>query len=121
VAAAVIGHWTVDRHRDRLGLTALAATARTGDPPPTVPATLARAAGTWLASCSLVSVGRESAILEAGGTMGSRLPARSAAHRGALTAAGLGAAFTAAYHAPIAAVLYVQEHLGSRRGATAAW
>ncbi|MGV3758734.1 MAG: chloride channel protein, partial [Actinomycetota bacterium] len=118
-AAAVIGHWTTHRHEERLGLTALAATATTGARPPGLRATLTRAAGTWIASSSMVSVGRESAILEAGGTLGARIPARTARQRGALTAAGLGAAFTAAYHAPIAAALYVQEHLGRGRGRTA--
>lgn len=120
VLAAWVGHRMARRHGTRLGITALAATARTGTPPPTTSGTLTRAAATWIASFSMISVGRESAILETGGTIGAQAGSLLGHHRGALTAAGVGAAFAAAYHAPLGAALYVEEHLGVRRRPRAA-
>lgn len=120
VLAAVVGHGAARRHGTRLGITALAATARTGATPPTTWGTLTRAAATWVASFSMVSVGRESAILETGGTIGAKAGSLLGHHRAALTAGGVGAAFAAAYHAPLGAALYVEEHLGVRRRPRAA-
>ncbi|HEX7095140.1 MAG TPA: chloride channel protein [Acidimicrobiales bacterium] len=101
------------RRRDA-GLAAMAAAARGEDEAPSVRATLVRSAATWLASAGLVSIGRESAILETGGAFGS-VAARRAGRRRALVAAGIAAGFAAAYHAPLAAVLYVEEHVRIRR------
>lgn len=120
VLAAVVGHRAARRHGNRLGITALAAAARGDAPPPTGRGTLTRATATWIASFSMVSVGRESAILETGGTLGAKAGSCLGRHRDALTAGGIGAAFAAAYHAPIGAALYVEEHLGIWRRPRAA-
>ena len=115
VVSAAIGHG-VTHHLRRGGLTGLAAAAH-GDrcDEPSMPLTLARAVGTWVSSASLVSVGRESAILETGGALGTALERRVRLAPGTLTAVGLAAAFASAYQAPIAAVVYLVEHVGLRR------
>lgn len=115
VVAAWAGHRTARRSGEAVGLTSLALAARGKAPPPSARATASRGAGTFVAVLGLVSVGRESAILEAAGTIGAQVERRIGHLRGALTAAGMSAAFAAAYHAPVAAVLYVEEHLGVRR------
>lgn len=118
IAAAVaawVAHRVTKASGGRLGLTALAAAARSGADAPIVATTLTRAAGTWIASFAMVSVGRESAILETAGAVGATVDRRTRWSRGAFTAGGISAAFAAAYHAPVAAVLYVEEHVGIRR------
>lgn len=114
-AAAFVGHRVARTAGGRLGLTALARSARLGSAPPSLLATLTRASGTWIASFAMVSVGRESAILETAGAVGATADRKSRWSSGAFTAGGIAAAFAAAYHAPIAAVLYVEEHVGIRR------
>src|SRR5690606_11400593 len=113
VAAALLGRQAARRHR-HLGITAVAASARGEAHEPSMIATLVRSSGTWLASAGMVPVGRESAILETGGAFGS-LAGRRVGRRAVLAPAGIAAAFAAAYHAPIAGVIYVEEHLGIRR------
>ena len=98
---------------------AIAASARGEDRPISQRATWTRTAATWLETVGLSSVGRESAIVETGGALGSLLGRRTGGRGDALVAAGIASAFAAAYHAPVAAVLYVEEALdvhASRRG-----
>ena len=114
-AAAVVGGVVDARFRGRVGVDAVAASARGEERTMSFRASLARAAGTWLMSVGAVSVGRESAIIETAGAAGA-VTGRTTGGRGdALAAAGITAAFAAAYHAPIAAVVYVAEHLGVHR------
>jgi CIC family chloride channel protein len=110
--AAVVGHRVAARSAGRHGLAELARAGRGESSPPTVRTSLARGSGTWLATATMVPVGRESAILEAGGAMGAALGARTRVGAGPMIAAGLAGAFAAAYHAPLAAVLFVHEHVG---------
>jgi CIC family chloride channel protein len=109
----VLRNWST-----RTGLEAVAASARGETRHISLRATLVKSAGTWLVTCGLVSIGRESAIVETGGAMGSAVGRWSRGRGDALAAAGIAAAFATAYHAPLAAVVYVEEHLrvrGSRR------
>ncbi|MDO8388878.1 MAG: chloride channel protein [Actinomycetota bacterium] len=112
--AAWIGAASRRRHGRRVGLRAIAAAARDERPDPSAAGTAMRMGGTWVATSSLASLGRESAILEAGGTCGNLVGSamRRPTHR--LAVAGIASAFAVAYHAPVAAVLYVEEHLGVR-------
>jgi chloride channel protein, CIC family len=108
---------------NRLGLSVLAAAARGEGPGPSVPGTLLRSSGTLAASAALASLGRESAILESGGAIGfglaeflrRRVKSLPAGLGPAVGAAGIAAAFAAAYHAPFAGIIYLEEHLGVRR------
>jgi CIC family chloride channel protein len=109
--AAWIGHRADLRGRGRLGLTAIAAAARGEGPAPSLRATLLRGSGTLAAGSGLASLGRESAILEIGGMFGATAGRWLAGLGPALAAGGIGAAFAAAYHAPLAGVLYVDAHL----------
>ena len=115
LAAVVLGRLAHRWRGERLGMAAVAAAAREEGPGPSLPATMVRASGTWIAAASLASVGRESAILETGASVGA--VADRALHRkgSALATAGIASAFAAAYHAPIAAVMYLEEHLGVRQ------
>jgi len=77
-----------------------------------------RTLGTWVMSVGLVPIGREAAIIETGGAIGSGLARRFRGRGAAMATAGIAAAFATAYHAPLAAIVYVEEHLrvrGSRR------
>lgn len=120
VAVAVFGAVAVGRHaaaryHRRLGMAAVAAAARGDGPGPSLAGSLTRAAGTLAASLGLASIGRESAIVETGGSLGvsaARLARRPVAP---LASAGVAAAFSAAYHAPLAAILYTDEHLRADR------
>lgn len=115
LVAAAIGQWALRWRGERLGLTAVAAAARGEGVGPSLVGTLLRATGTLAATSGLASLGRETPILETGGSIGTfvgRITRRSPAM---LAVAGIAAGFAAAYHAPIAAVLYVEEHLGVRR------
>ena len=126
VALAVIAGGTISlavgrRWRGRIGIEAIADSARGGGEPISLTATTARSAATWLASIGLTSIGRESAIIETGGALGSVLGRRTGGRGDTLAATGIVAGFAAAYHAPVAAVLYAEEHLGvgrSRRATT---
>ena len=115
LAAVAIGRLAARRYRERLGVAAVAAAARGEGPGPSLAGSLTRATGTLAASATLTSIGRESAIIEAGGSLGAaaaRLTRRPVAP---LATAGIAAAFSAAYHAPLTAVLYTHEHLGAGR------
>lgn len=96
------------------GLSHVAAAARGDGPGPSFRATSVRSLGTWFASFGLGSIGRESAIIEMGAAFGTAA-GRHRRFAPSLAAAGITAAFTAAYHAPFAGVLYVVEHLRIRR------
>lgn len=112
-AAVAIGRQATARYHQRLGVAAVAAAARGDGPGPSLAGSLTRAVGTLAASVGLTSIGRESAIIETGGSLGAaaaRLARRPVAP---LARAGIAAAFSAAYHAPVAAVLYTHEHLGA--------
>lgn len=113
VAAATIGRAAIASRRPH-GLGALSAAGRGESDGPAMATTLRRALATFLASIGLVSLGRESAIIETGGGLGAALGRRTAGWGPALAAGGVAAAFAAAYHAPIAAVLYAEEHLRVR-------
>lgn len=74
--------------------------------------TMSRALGSWLALATGNSVGREGALIQFGGTIGSSIASLSAirgANARALIAAGTAAGFSAAYNTPFAAVLFVIE------------
>lgn len=117
--AVAVGRQAAARYRQRLGMAALAAAARGDGPGPSLAGSLTRAAGTLAASVGLASIGRESAIIETGGSLGvaaARLGRRPVAP---MASAGIAAAFSAAYHAPLAAVLYTHEHLRAGRPAEA--
>jgi len=114
-SAVAIGRLVTARYHQRLGMAAVAAAARGDGPGPSLAGSLTRATGTLAASVGLASIGRESAIIETGGSLGAsaaRLTRRPVA---LLATAGIAAAFSAAYHAPLAAVLYTHEHLGAGR------
>jgi CIC family chloride channel protein len=113
--AATIGH-VVQRHwASRTGIDAVAASARGEGRSISFRATWLRVAATWLVSAGLVSIGRETAIVEAGGSLGSVAGRRSGGRGDSMAAAGIAAAFAAAYHAPLAALLYAEEHLRVRQ------
>lgn len=111
LSAAWIGVRVESRWPSATGIEAVAASARGHRRRISLRASGARAVGTWLASAGLTSIGRESAIIEIGGAFGSVTGRRSRGRGDALAAAGIAAAFAAAYHAPVAAVLYLEEHL----------
>lgn len=114
-SAAAIGLFVDARFRDHVGVEAVAASARGESRSISLRASLARALATWFLSVGAASVGRESAIIETGGAAGAVSGRRTGGRGDALATAGIAAAFAAAYHAPVAAVLYVEEHLGVRR------
>lgn len=73
-------------------------------------ASVRRILGTLVASVGLAPIGREVAVLELGALVGdTTVRGRQGSRR--LAAAGVAAAFTAAYHAPLAATVFVVEHL----------
>ncbi|HLM16939.1 MAG TPA: chloride channel protein, partial [Acidimicrobiia bacterium] len=115
LAAATIGELVHRRWGGWVGIEAVAASAR-GEPRRiSLRATALRVVATWTASSGMASIGREAALVESGGASGAVI-ARSTGGRGdAMAVAGMAAAFAAAYHAPIAAVLYIEEHLRVRR------
>ncbi len=119
--AACLGRLVERRRASATGIEAVAASARGERRRISLRASGARAAGTWIASTGLSSIGRESAIIEMGGAFGTVAGRRSGGRGDALATAGIAAAFTAAYHAPIAAVLYLEEHLRVSRSRRALW
>ncbi len=114
VVGTGLGRQALSRWPGRVGLHALAASTRGEDRAISLRATALRSTGTWVASVGLVSIGRESAIIETGGSIGSYLGRRFGGRGAALSAGGIAAAFASAYHAPIAALFYVEEHLRAR-------
>lgn len=81
---------------------------------PSLRATLVRAVGTFASSVGFVSIGRETAMIESGGALGATVGQRLKLGP-TLAVAGVASAFTAAYTAPLAALAYVDDHLGIRR------
>jgi CIC family chloride channel protein len=121
LVAIALGWAAARRWPGQAGLEAIAATASGDDRRISLRATLIRASGTWLMLAGLAPIGREAAILETGGAIGSTLGRRFGGRGAALAAAGAAAAFATAYHAPLAAIIYIEEHLrvrGSRRALT---
>jgi H+/Cl- antiporter ClcA len=119
--AAYLGRIVERRRESETGIEAVAASARGERRSISLLASGIRAVGTWIASTGLSSIGRESAIIEMGGAVGTTLGRRSGGRGDALATAGIAAAFAAAYHAPLAAVLYLEEHLGISRSRRALW
>ena len=119
--ATALGRHAARRWPGRCGLEAIVASAR-GEPGSiSLPATLTRTAATWLSVVGLSPIGRESALLESGGAIGMSVARRFGGHGATMATAGMAAALAAAYHAPVAAVLYIEEHFairGSRRAMT---
>ena len=116
IGGALVLAWLLARTsmrlaRNRLGLAQLAAAARGEGAAPSLGCTLLHSGSTWIATAGMLSIGRESAIIETGGAS---LPATAAPRRPSLIAAGVAAAFAAAYHAPLSAVVYVEGHIGIR-------
>ncbi len=109
--AVAVGRHAAARYRQRLGMAAMAAAARGDGPGPSLAGSLTRAAGTLAASVGLTSIGRESAIIETGGSLGVSVARLSRRPVAPLASAGIAAAFSAAYHAPLAAIFYTHEHL----------
>ena len=114
IVAATIGGFVNRRWADHVGVEAVGASARGEGRRISLRATGLRALATWTVSSGMVSIGRESAIIETGGAVGSVIGRKSGGRGDAMATAGIAAAFAAAYHAPLAAAVYVEEHLGVR-------
>ena len=71
--------WCTGVGRSRTGIEAVAASARGEGRDISFRATTLRVAATWIVSAGLVSIGRESAIVESGGSLGSVIGRRSGA------------------------------------------
>ncbi len=112
--AAWIGSVAMRRWPSRCGLEAIAATAAGEERNISLRATSLRSAATWVMTAGLVPIGREAAIIEAGGAIGSGLGRRFRGQGAAMATAGIAAAFATAYHAPLAALVYVEEHFRVR-------
>jgi CIC family chloride channel protein len=119
LVAAAIGSVVQRRWPGRFGIEAVAASARGDDRSISFRATVLRVVATFTVSAGLVSIGRESAIVESGGVTGAVVGRESGGRGDALASAGIAAAFASAYNAPIAAMLYAEEHLRIRRSARA--
>ena len=70
LVAAAIGRVVQQRWPDRFGIEAIAASARGDDRSISFRATLLRVFATFVVSAGLVSIGRESALVESGGVAG---------------------------------------------------
>jgi CIC family chloride channel protein len=104
--------WLVTcRRGERVGLEAIADAARGEGVGPDLRCTVMRAAATFAAMASMASLGREAAILEMGGSVGAYSGRKFRVSVANLAVVGVSAAFAAAYHAPIAAMFYVCEHV----------
>jgi CIC family chloride channel protein len=119
LAAAAIGRTVQRRWPERFGIEAVAASARGDGHSMSFRATLLRVLATFVVSAGLVSIGRESALVESGGVAGAVVGRESGGRGDALASAGIAAAFASAYNAPIAAILYAEEHLRIRQSARA--
>jgi H+/Cl- antiporter ClcA len=95
----------------KLGLEVIGDSARGDGPGSSFEGTLVRSAATTIACAAGTSLGRESAILETSGAFGAFVGRRMWGYGPSIAAAGIAAAFCAAYHSPFGAVLYVGEHL----------
>jgi chloride channel protein, CIC family len=115
LVAAWLGSVAQRWRNDGLGIAAVADSVQGVDRGPSVPGTMVRSGATWVAAATTASLGRESAIIEAGAALGAATGRRVGRRGAQFAATGITAAFAAAYHAPIAAVLYVEEHLSIRR------
>lgn len=118
-----VARWARNNLVGPTGLHAVTDAVENDGPTPRLLATLGRATANWLAMFGLSSLGREAPLLEAGGALGGTIGARlrSTGRSGSLrpadlAVAGVAAAFATAYHAPIAAFLYVHEHVSMRTG-----
>jgi len=109
-AAGAIARLARRGHPERLRVNAIVDAAHGRGVGPQLWRTLLAAAGTLLASMGLASLGREAPILETGGGSGLALGRRFGLPLPELVGAGLAAGFAGAYHAPVAAVLFVGEH-----------
>ena len=116
IVAAYLGRLASRRTRD-LGHAAMTAAVQDDGPPVNLVGSIVRSSGTWLAMAGLNSIGRESAIMEVGGSFGGTFAKRFGFSRSQLTAVGVGAAFTAAYHAPLASIVYLYEVIARKRDA----
>ena len=96
---------------ERLGLEVIGNAARGEGPGSSLRGTLVRSTSTAVVCAAGTSIGRESAILEAGGAFGSFVGRRLWGLGPSIAAGGISAAFSAAYHAPIGGFVYVGEHL----------
>ena len=103
------------RHAGHVGLHTVGNSARGEEPAVSLPGTLTRSLATLIACMPGTSLGRESAILEAGGAIGVFFGRFVPGGAPAVTSAGVAATFAAAYHAPFGAVAYVGGHLGVSR------
>lgn len=95
----------------RLGLEVIGNAARGEGSGSSLRGTLVRSTSTAVVCAAGTSIGRESAILEAGGAFGGFVGRRLWGFGPAIATAGISAAFSAAYHAPIGGFIYVGEHL----------
>ena len=119
IIAAAIG-WSVQRRwPGRFGIEAIAASRAATGAACLSGATVLRVLGTFVVSAGLVSIGRESALVESGGVTGTVVGRSSGGRGDALASAGIAAAFASAYNAPVAAILYAEEHLRIRQSARA--
>ena len=115
LAAAAVERRAVRIRPGGSGLAAIAASARGEGRRISSTATTFRAGAIWGVASGLVSLGRESAIVETGGALGAVTGRLSRGKGDAMAVAGIAAGFAAAYHAPLAAIVYLEEHLGIRR------
>lgn len=103
------------KHAGHVGLHTVGNSARGEHPTVSLPGTLTRSVATLVACMPGTSLGRESAILEAGGAIGAFIGRLVPGGAPGVTTAGVAATFSAAYHAPFGAVAYVGGHLGVSR------
>lgn len=115
IAARFISKVATKWRHERLGLETISHAANGEGEGPSVRATLLRSSATLMASFGATSIGRESAILEAGGAFGFFAGKKLRGMAPALAAGGIAAAFATAYHSPIGAVIYTAGHLGMWR------
>jgi len=113
--ARVLNSRAQKKHAGHVGLHTVGNSARGEHPTVSLTGTLTRSAATLVACMPGTSLGRESAILEAGGAIGAFIGRLVPGGAPAVTTAGVAATFSAAYHAPFGAVAYVGGHLGVSR------
>ena len=113
--ARVLNSRAQKKHAGHVGLHTVGNSARGEHPTVSLPGTLTRSVATLVACMPGTSLGRESAILEAGGAIGAFIGRLVPGGAPAVTSAGVAATFSAAYHAPFGAVAYVGGHLGVSR------